>query len=311
MRDIIHIQIHVATGRFTLPVTAILCLALWAVAASGWNHWLSLCICAAVGYLMIEANTAFTLIPVRTALPVCICCFLWASLCFLHAASWEDLVPLAFVTAVYQLFRSYESGTSATWVYNAFLALGLGSLALPQMVWYVPLMLLSMIPFRAMNAKSFWAALLGLFTPYWFILGYAMCYNRMDLPLEQLQETVHFSPVDFSPLPIVVLVSWAVITLLQLTFSIHYLQNSYIDKTRTRICHTFLVYAGGLTALFALLQPVHLTSLLPIQIICTAFLGGHLFSLTRNRFSGILFIVTFASIIVLTVYNLWMHFFNS
>lgn len=311
MNDINRFQIQVATGRFTFPVVIVVCLVLWAVTATTWNHWFSLGICAMVSYLMIEANTAFTLIRVRTTLPVCICCYLWASLCFLHSPQWEDLLPLAFIVAVYQLFRSYESASAATCIYNAFLALGLGSLALPQSVWIAPLFLMAMIPFRAIGMKSFLAALLGLATPYWFLLGYAFCYGRMPLLLLPLQEMVAFHPIEPGHLTAQVLVSWVVVTLFQLVCGIRYLQVSYIDRTRTRIYHSFLVYAGWWIAVCALLQPVHLVALLPVQVVCSAFLGGHLFSLTRDRFSGILFIVTFVSFISLTVYNLWMHFFNS
>ena len=259
---------------------------------------------------MIEANTTFTLIRVRTTLPVCIYWFLFANLFPLHSFEWNNLVPLAFLIAVCQLFRSYESKSATITIYNTFLAIGLGSLLLPQIVWFTPIFLFSMIPFQALSLKSFFASILGLATPYWFLFGYAFLSDQISSLYSPIAEMTQFYPISFDNLPKNMLVSWAFITFLQFIFGFHYLQTCYIDRTRTRIYHSFLVYIGWFTAIFSILQPVHLSVLLHIQVICTAFIGGHLFTLTRNRFSGILFMVTIVLFILLTLSNLWMQFFS-
>ena len=63
--------------------------------------------------------------------------------------------------------------------------------------------------------------------------------------------------------------------------------------------------------LLGILQPQHFDILLQMQVIVGSILTGHLFTLTRNRFSGIFFIITFVTLITLAIYNLWMQFFNS
>jgi hypothetical protein len=104
--------------------------------------------------------------------------------------------------------------------------------------------------------------------------------------------------------------SWGIIALLLVIGSIHYWQVAYMDKTRIRIYHFFLSFVGLFALLFCVLQPLFLHELMQIQLICASFLMGHLFTLTRNRFSGILFIVTFVVLILLSLYNLWMQFFS-
>ena len=104
-------QIDVATGRFTLPVVILVCLFLWLVSIREWSDLISLGIVAAICYLMIEANTSFTLIRTRTTLPVCMYAFLASSLFFLHSFGVGNWAPLAFLLAVTQLFftrRSYD-----------------------------------------------------------------------------------------------------------------------------------------------------------------------------------------------------------
>ena len=304
-------QIQVATGRFTLPVVVIVCLLLWGISLREWNELASMAIIGFIGYVMIETNTAFTLIRTRTSLPVSIYGWMATALFFLHPFEWINLIPLVFILSVFQLFRSYESSSPTNPVYHTFLFIGLGSLLFPQIIYFIPLFWGSMIPFRAMNGRSFLASLIGIITPYWFLYGYAFLYDKTDIFLASLREMIHFYPLDYSQLSSAEILSWGMITLLLLISGIHYIQISYMDKTRTRIYHSFLVFAGFWATAFSLLQPVHLHEQMPIQLICMAFLSGHLFSLTRNRFSGILFVVIFVTFILLMTYNLWMQYFNS
>ena len=311
MRDIINFQIQIATGRFTLPVTILICLLLWGFTFNNWNEVGSLSLIALTGYLMIEANTAFTLIRTRTSLPVSSYWILATILFFLHDFQWEDCVPPAFLMAVIQLFHSFESAKPATSIYNTFLILGTCSLFFAPAIYYVPLFFISMIPFRAFNLKSFGACVFGLLTPYWFLLGYALWEEQLQFFTAPFKEMVTFASISYKHLSTNEIASWGFISLFLLVSGIHYFLTAYTDKTRTRIYHFFLVYAGWWTTLLTLLMPQHIHVWMPIQCICTAFLGGHLFCLTRNLFSGIFFIVTFVTLISLTVYNLWMQFFNS
>lgn len=311
MKDIIRFQIQVATGRFTLPVVIPICLILWGITFRHWSDWSNMAITAIIGYLMIEMNTAFTLIRTRTTLPVCIFGVIATSLFFLHPFGWNDLIPLAFILSVFQLFRSYESSSPAVPVFHAFLFIGLGSLIFPPFIYFLPLWWGSMIPFRSFSGKSFLASIIGIITPYWFLFGYAFWFEQLPLFLTPLKEMISFHPIDYGHLSLSESISWGTVTLLLTISGLHYWQIAYMDKTRTRIYHSFLVIAGFWTALFCILQPQYLHELLPMQLICTSFLSGHLFSLTRNRFSGIFFIVTFVALILLTSYNLWMQFFNS
>ena len=304
-------QIQVATGRFTLPVVVIVCLLLWGISLREWNELASMAIIGFIGYVMIETNTAFTLIRTRTSLPVSIYGWMATALFFLHPFEWINLIPLVFILSVFQLFRSYESSSPTNPIYHTFLFIGLGSLLFPQIIYFLPLFWGSMIPFRAMNGRSFLASLIGIITPYWFLFGYAFLYDKMELFLTPLQEMIHFYPLDYSQLSSAEILSWGMITLLLLISGIHYVQIAYMDNTRTRIYHSFLVFAGFWASIFSFLQPVHLHELMPIQLVCMAFLSGHLFSLTRNRFSGILFVVIFVAFILLMIYNLWMQYFNS
>lgn len=304
-------QIDVATGRFTLPVVILVCLFLWVLTSGEWQDAISLLTCAATAYLLIEVNTAFALIRTRTAAHVSLYVFLTTICLFLHPLQLTTFVPLAFLIAVSQLFRSYESANASESIFHAFLFIGIGSLMFPQLLYFVPLFYLSMISFRSLSLKSFFAGIIGLTVPYWFLFGYAFYYDQMDLFYRPMLEVVHFQPISYHALGLEQLISCGVVTLISLVSSVHYFNVSYLDKVRTRIFLFFLIAVEVWTYLLGILQPQHFNVLLQIQIITGSILTGHLFTLTRNRFTGIFFIITFVILIALTIYNLWMQFFNS
>ena len=304
------LQINVATGRMTLPVAILFCLMIWVMSLDSWKDLGTLGITVLTGYLMIETNTAFSLIRTRTSLPVSIYWCLFSALVFLHTFEWNCFTPLAFLLAVVHLYRSYESPYASANIFHAFFFLSLGSLAFPQLLFFAPIFLFSTFNFRSLSPKSFFAGLLGIATPYWLLFGYAYWNDDMPLVLTPLQELFHFQAIEYSLIPLYRWISWGFVSLLFIITGIHYSQVSYQDKTRTRIYMTFLIVTGCWATLITLLQPQHLHPLLPVQLICTSFLAAHLFTLTRNRFSSIFFIVTFVGSIFLTGYNLWMQFFN-
>mgnify|MGYP000482460116 FL=1 len=168
------LQTEIATGRLTLPVVILICLFLWGASIHSWNELISFISCALTGYMMIEINTAFTLIRTRTMLHVSLFGFIISACMFLHPFHISNLVPPAFIIALFQLFRSYESGQASGNIFHSFFFIGLGSLAFPQLLYFAPLFYISMISFSfLLSAKTFFAGLVGLIVPYWFLFGYA------------------------------------------------------------------------------------------------------------------------------------------
>ena len=92
---------------------------------------------------------------------------------------------------------------------------------------------------------------------------------------------------------------------------LHYMKVSYMDKTRTRIFLNFMSVAGVWAILVGVLQPVFIREVMLIQLLVMAFLNAHLFTLTRNRFSTVTFIVTLVVFSLILITSLWMQFFNS
>ena len=304
--NISRFQKSIATGRFTLPVTVLICLLLWIIDLGSWSDLANFCITLLTGYQLIETNTAFSVIRTRTTFHVSCYWLLVSGLFALHPYEWSSWIPILFMTSVYYLFKSYESYHTSIHLFNVSFSIALGSLIFPQAVYFLPLFLLGAIVSRSLNIKSFFAFLLGCATPYWFMFGYAYLNKRVELFYTQFAQITRFEAIDYTHVSQPMLLSWLAICVVLLVCSIHLSRVSYQDKTRTRVYLTFITVAGWWAALFIALQPQSMYPILFIQLICTSFLAAHLFILTRNRFSGIFFIVTMISMIALTCYNLWI-----
>ena len=161
-----------AKGRFTFPVAILICLLLRIITGNEWQDVINLLVCALTAYLLIEINTAFTLIRTRSTLHVSFYVFLSTACLFLHSFQYAVFAPLTFLIAISQLFSSYESPYPAGSIFHAFFFIGLGSLLFPQLLYFVPLFYLGMISFRSLSLKSFFAGLTGLCVPYWLFFGY-------------------------------------------------------------------------------------------------------------------------------------------
>ena len=88
-------QTDMAKGRFTFPVAILICLLLRIITGNEWQDVINLLVCALTAYLLIEINTAFTLIRTRSTLHVSFYIFLSTTCLFLHSFQYAVFVPLA------------------------------------------------------------------------------------------------------------------------------------------------------------------------------------------------------------------------
>lgn len=311
MANIDQFQINVAKGRFTFPLAICSCLLLRLLTASVWEDSLSLLCCAFTAYALIETNTAFTLIRTRTTLDVSLYIILSTLTTFFTPYSPTLWVVPLMLLAHFALFRSYESHDGSSSLFHAFLFLSLGSLLFPPLLWLSPLFFIGMGYFRSFHARSFFAAWTGLAVPYWFLFGYHFLTHDLDTFYRQIQALYALTPLQYSQLSLPAQLFGGTVGILTLLSSAHYLQVSYQDKTRTRVFLSYLVVLEAFLLLLGLLQPTHFEVALQLLLLPCSVLTAHLFTLTRNRFSGIYFLCTFAGLIILTFLLIWMQFFNS
>ena len=220
----------------------------------------------------------------------------------------STVVQVSFVGYYLFSLSAYQNPSAAGYTFYAYVCIGIASTVFIQILFFVPLLwLLHKIKLLSMTRKSFWASLLGLLVPYWFMGVYAVYKNQFGRLIE------HFTSIGIFQLPF----DWSVVSMAQfLTFSYisllafvginHSLSSRSGDKIRTRMFYEMFSLLDICCMAFIIFQPQHFDRLLPIMIVTTAPLIAHFFAFASTTFNTIVFQLILASAFVLTVYNLYV-----
>ncbi len=325
-------QNKITAGRFTLPVSILFSLVCWTVTAllvppsagvpeaQGYSLWRLLGLPAlpplallAAGYLcycltawlLIVLNNTYAIIRMRASVQTTVFILLVAVCPTLHPLHAGNVAALSLLPALYFLFGSYQRKQPAANMFHAFVFLGLGSLAFPQLTYLVPVCWIGAYNFKALQPKSFVASLLGWSLPYWFLLGHAYWHGQMELFYAPFIELARFTlPAQNWPLHELATLGYLLVLLT--VSAAHCMVAGYEDKIRTRSYLHFLIFVCFVLLLGIVLQPPQTVNLLPLLLAAGSVLAGHLFVLTSSRASNLFFIAALAGMFILFGFNLWM-----
>lgn len=323
-------QTWVTTGRWTLPSATLLAAACWLACLLllpgpevekgddplwtflqdygipiGVFPFLGFLLYGVIGYFLIGLNNTFAIIRMRASVQTSLYFLLVAACPFLQLPGLVSLSAAAFLLALFFLFGCYQQQRPEGGLFHSFVFLGLGSFFSPLLMLLVPVFWIGAYSFRALQARSFFASLIGWSLPYWLLAGYAYPVGRMDLlwrPFRWLAELHLWELPDCAP---GVAATLGYLALLFLASAFHCFATGYEDKLRTRSYLHFLILLSCCLFLCIGLLPVSGAHLLPLLQITVSILAGHLFVLTNNRSSNIFFICMLAGWLFLFGYNLW------
>lgn len=307
-------QYAVATGSLTLPTVITMSALIWVAAEFGSGHllrWQSLGALAAqafIAYSLIELNTIYSLIHTRTSFQSSLFLLLYTASPFLYVHGYSYAIPCLFLVVLGMTFACLENKHASKSVFNAFLALGVITLIEPYFIWLVPVMYLLLGYMRSLGGKTFFAGLMGLCLPYWYLWGYAAVADDYSVLLPRLRAFASFEAIDYSCLAVNQLATWGVVLLLSVVSSVHTYAASYKENVHTRLMLHVVIFSGIAVHLMILLQPQHFTALMSLQTVLCAITAGNMFSLTFTPATRIFSFFTAGVWLALCTLNLWMHF---
>jgi len=325
------IQQKMTTGKFVLPVVILSSVVIWlgvyfikpvaVFSQSSSPVWqllepfflgktisllINFFLYAFIGYLLIELNNAFAIIRLRASIQTSLYLIVIAACPELYSLQMGSVSALCMVVSIYFLFQSYQHARPSGVIFYSWMFLGLSSLMFPQLLFLSPLYLIGAYNFQSLNAKSFFAGLIGLMVPLWFLLGYAFSFNQMEMLYHPFEELCAFAPINIFLLKGWQIVTTSYVVLVFIVAIAHSLINGWQDKIRTRAYINFFSLLGICLITLLVLQPQNFIKIFPLLLVCYSFLAGHFFALTHSRGSNIFFIFSLVGLISLLVYNLWM-----
>ena len=302
------LQNKIAESRWALPLTAVygivVCLMLGVV---GQEMWVQAAILALSTLLMVELNNANALIRIYSRMVSCSFLVLTLMASFLFPSVGGGVVGLCFIIFYVFFLHAYQDRLAVVPIFTAFLALGIASFFFVKILYFVPLLwLLMAVRLQAFSARTFFASLLGLLTPYWLLSVYFFIKSDFDAPLRHFQRLTQF---DFPSLNHILLADNQIVTAIFLIFLaitgiVHFVRQRSRDKLRTQMIYELFLVVTLFTIVFLVLQPQYYDFLLRILIIHAAIFIGHFIALTRTKVTNIAVIVIIVATLALTAYNI-------
>lgn len=309
------IQNKVAESRRALPVAILYSVAVWLLAGLVQEQWWIQFFCFALAsFLMVELNRVNVLIRIYSRMVSVAFIVLSSAAVFLFPSIVGAVVQLFFIASLAALYNCYQDKDSPGWTFYAFLCIGIASLADIHVLFFVPIFWLMMVTIvYSLSWRTFIASLLGVLTPYWFWMAWTLWHDNGNptFILQHLSDLVSFQVPYDQELTTAQLLLFALVTVLGLTGSIHFLRTSYLDKIRTRQLYYSFFIIGISAMIFLILQPQHYDMLIRIMIIAASPLIAHFLALTRTRVTNIAFIVITGAIFIFTAVNLWISLSHS
>ena len=306
-------QNRIAESSLTLPVMLLLFSVAWALtafAAAGWHrpsvHDCGSLVCQLItAYLLVELSTAMTLLRVRSNLVT-------ASLLAMTMASGPlmlsfrgSFVTLCFLGFLSFLLSAYQDDDSPGTNFYAFLLLGIGSMGFVHILYIVPIVwLLMTLALQSMSWRTWGASVLGVLTPYWFLLCYTLFTDELSLFADIAAKLTEWQwpPVysGFGPLQSLLFVLMVVVSLSSI---VHFIVTGYEDKIRTRQYLAVFATLAMVLLAFIVLQPQHSVVCFHLAFIPVGVLAAHFFALTSSRITNVAFIIVLILLTLICVVN--------
>ena len=284
--------------------------AVWVLAGLFKEQWWLQFACFILSVLLVmRINSKNLLIRIYSRSVSVAFIFLSCAADFLFPSLAGGIVQLCCIAALMLLFDSYQDQTAVGSVYYAFLFLGLGSMFDAHVIFYLPLLWFMMkIIVYSLSWRTFFASLLGLATPYWFMSGWLLWQKDGDFQaivnLFAVQDILQF-PFDFGSVTLACLLLMAFTTLLMAIGSMHFIHSSFRDKIRVRQIYYGFITLGIFSLALWVLQP-HNELAIRMLILTTSPLIGHYWALTNSRLTNIICIILSGTLVVITALNLWI-----
>lgn len=309
------LQNKIAESRRTLPFAMLYGTAIWLLAGLIKEQWWLQFACFVLSILLIMRINSKNLLIRIYSRSVSVAFIFLSCAAVLLFPSWRGgVVQTCFIATLMLLYDSYQDNTAVDKAYFAFLLLGIATMFDVHVLFYLPLVWFMMIVIvYALSWRTFLASLLGLITPYWFMIGWMLWQKEENFEtlfgLFARQDILQF-PFDFETIPIPTQLVIIFTAVMMVIGSLHFIHSSFRDKIRVRQLYYSFIIIGFYSLALLVLQPQNELAF-RMLIISTSPLIGHYWALTNSRISNIIVCTLSIALILLTAFNLWISSYPS
>lgn len=246
-------------------------------AVTGWPG-LALALSASLltALMLLLTNRRFNMLRADTALPAALFMTMLTALPPLgHTFGTDNVLAFTMTGAAYLLFTTFGDPAPRRRVFLIFTVIT--ALAMTRIVYlyYLPVLLLGCAQMRIFSFKTLLAALLGIITPPWIVLGSGLV-SIDDIEMPGL--AVPMLDID-DPATITMLAVTAFTVIAGVAFTSANLIKVYSYNSLTRALNGFYSVMFLSTALLTIIDFNNLSIYLPLLMAMTSYQASHFFSI--------------------------------
>lgn len=280
----------------------------WQQAGAGVSPWVARTISAVcvvlTGYFLVLLNNTFLLIRRRASVQTAIY-FLFVAACpDLHFFYPSVVVSILVLFACQSLFRCYQSAHPVGHVLNAFVALGIGSLIIPQITFFGVVFLIGVSSICGLTLRNLLAAVVGWCVPYLFLFAYAYCTEQMQIFYGPFVELTTFQAIRLDQFDILERAPYIYFFVVFLGTALYTLVNKNKDKISARVFVWFTILLVFSIFIYAFLQPAYALGMLSTMLAGISVVAAHFFVLSNSKSSNAFFVFVLLGLIGLFAMNL-------
>jgi hypothetical protein len=253
--------------------------------------------------LIYRLNNKFSIIQVRTLLPVFIFLLFISVWYQSHYLVFNHLALTFFILSLLVFFNMYRNRYSTEQAFLGTLLLVTGSLILKPLILFVPICWLNFISYNCFSSRTFLASLFGMLMPW----GIYLSVNHIIQPDNQWFVNI-LEPFKIDFLFFESLTAEFIYIGISIILGIIFLTEMFVlmkkDLRQTRAKLNIVLSFGLAATIFSLFLHNQYTMFMPFMAFSYAILFSHPLTLKLSRFNTILFILLVLTNIAYLVYNI-------
>jgi hypothetical protein len=235
-------------------------------------------------FALVQLNTKHILIKYRSYLPALFFILLSSSFLPLQRINPAVFATVLLILAIDSLFSSYENKRPINNFFMAGFYISVASLFYFPAIFYIFLVIISLIIFNLFRVKEWLSALFGFLTPWFFALFYYYFFqnNIQELPsiifnsLVQVETSISYGALFIT--------LYSFIGFLFIISLIYLIRNMLSQKISIRKFYLIFLWFAGITAVITFIYPFASIEIIYLASVPGSFMLANYFTFAKNRF---------------------------
>ncbi len=241
-------------------------------------------------FLIAQINNKFTIIRIRTFLPLLIFLLLMGTWYPTHAQISSQIALTLFIFAVFNFFNMLRDIKASEQAFLGSLLISVSSLFINQFIFLIPVCWIGFMLFQSLSFRTFLASLMGTLAP-WILYFSTIYFINPDVDLFHGIAKNLTTEFNFSAFTLVQYIYAGLMTIILIIGIVGVSSLSRSDAIHTRNKLNFLFFLLVSLAILSIIFMNQFTYFLPLIAFIYALLLSHPLTLSQSNFYGILFVI--------------------